>query len=37
MANKSFVATIEELCQRDRDLANIVETYGYPSQWQRKP
>ena len=33
----SFSQGIDELCQRDRDLAQIVNDYGYPDPWQRKP
>jgi len=33
----SFKAGIEELGQRDRDLAQIITNYGYPDPWQRKP
>ncbi len=32
-----FQVGIEELVQRDRDLAQIVEGLGHPPQWQRKP
>jgi DNA-3-methyladenine glycosylase II len=28
---------IEELTKRDRDLAKIIDLYGYPPQWQREP
>jgi DNA-3-methyladenine glycosylase II len=28
---------IKELTKRDRDLAKIIENYGYPPQWQREP
>lgn len=37
MTDELFIIGIEELCQRDRDLAKIVKTYGYPPQWHRKP
>ena len=33
----SFSAGIELLCQRDRDLAQIVADYGAPDAWQREP
>ncbi|MBE9045255.1 DNA-3-methyladenine glycosylase 2 family protein [Pleurocapsales cyanobacterium LEGE 10410] len=35
--NTSFIADIQELIQRDRDLEKIINNYGYPSQWQREP
>jgi DNA-3-methyladenine glycosylase II len=28
---------IEELVKRDRDLAKVINTLGYPPQWQREP
>jgi DNA-3-methyladenine glycosylase II len=33
----SFIQGIKELTKRDRDLAKIVDHYGYPPQWQREP
>ena len=33
----SFKEGIQELCKRDRDLAEIITNYGYPDPWQRKP
>lgn len=33
----SFIQGIEELTKRDRDLAKIIDNYGYPPQWQREP
>ncbi|MEM8720557.1 MAG: DNA-3-methyladenine glycosylase 2 family protein [Cyanobacteria bacterium P01_G01_bin.39] len=35
--NKTFIAAIEELIQRDRNLAEIIDTWGYPPSWQREP
>ena len=32
-----FDRGIQELIQRDRDLAKIVDTWGHPPQWQRNP
>ncbi|NJK57979.1 MAG: DNA-3-methyladenine glycosylase 2 family protein [Pleurocapsa sp. SU_5_0] len=28
---------IKELTKRDRDLAKVIDNYGYPPQWQREP
>ena len=33
----SFSQSIEELSQRDRDLAQIINDYGHPDPWQREP
>ena len=33
----SFIADIEQLTKRDRDLAQIISDYGYPDPWRRKP
>jgi DNA-3-methyladenine glycosylase II len=33
----SFIQGIEELTKRDRDLAKIIDNYGYPAQWLREP
>ncbi len=35
--DRTFIANIHKLIQRDRDLAKIIEAYGYPPQWQRDP
>ena len=35
--DQTFIANIQKLIERDRDLAKIVDAYGYPPQWQRKP
>ncbi len=35
--DRTFIANIQKLIERDRDLAKIVDAYGYPPQWQRKP
>lgn len=32
-----FIQGIEELTKRDRDLAKIIDNYGYPPQWLREP
>jgi DNA-3-methyladenine glycosylase II len=32
-----FRQGVEELTKRDRDLAQVIDDYGYPPQWQRKP
>ena len=36
MTNSSFVG-LKELCDRDRDLARVINTWGNPPQWQREP
>lgn len=36
-SSDSFMQGIEELTKRDRDLAKIIDLYGYPPQWQREP
>ena len=33
----SFDKGIKELSDRDSDLAEIIDRYGYPNQWHRKP
>lgn len=33
----SLIAGIQVLTQRDSDLAQIINTLGYPPQWQREP
>ena len=33
----SFIADIERLTKRDRDLAQIINDYGYPDPWRRQP
>ena len=35
--NQIFIANVQNLCKRDRDLAKIIDMYGYPLQWQREP
>ena len=35
--NQTFIANVQDLCGRDRDLAKIIDIYGYPPQWQREP
>ncbi|MEO1006204.1 MAG: DNA-3-methyladenine glycosylase 2 family protein [Cyanobacteria bacterium J06638_38] len=37
MNNSAFITAIEELIQRDRNLAEIIDTWGYPPSWQREP
>lgn len=37
MDNTAFTQDVDELIQRDRDLAKIVRTFGYPPTWQREP
>jgi DNA-3-methyladenine glycosylase II len=32
-----FIQGIEELTKGDRDLAKVIDNYGYPSPWQREP
>lgn len=32
-----FIQGIEKLTKRDRDLAKIIDNYGYPPQWLREP
>ncbi|WP_019508873.1 DNA-3-methyladenine glycosylase [Pleurocapsa sp. PCC 7319] len=36
-AKTSLIAGIQVLTQRDPDLAQIIDTLGYPPQWQREP
>ena len=33
----SFDKGIKELSDRDSDLAEVIDRYGYPDRWQRKP
>jgi DNA-3-methyladenine glycosylase II len=33
----SFIEGIKELSDRDRDLAKVIDRYGYPARWQREP
>ena len=33
----SFIEGIKELTSRDRDLAEVIDRYGYPDRWQREP
>lgn len=35
--NDSFNQAIKQLIKRDRDLAKVIDNYGYPPQWQREP
>ena len=35
--NNKFQIGIQELTQRDRDLAAIINEFGNPPQWKRKP
>ena len=37
MNNLAFTKDVDELVKRDRDLAKIVHTFGYPPTWQREP
>ena len=37
MNQTSFATAVEELCDRDRDLARIIKDLGHPHRWQRKP
>ena len=37
MDNTAFTQDVDELIKRDRDLAKIVRTFGYPPTWQREP
>ncbi len=37
MHQQSFITNIQQLMKRDRDLAKIVATWGYPQPWQREP
>lgn len=36
-SSPSFIQSIEQLTKRDRDLAKIIDNYGYPAQWLREP
>ena len=33
----SFIEGIKELSDRDRDLAEVIDRYGYPARWHREP
>ena len=33
----SFIEGIKELSDRDFDLAEVIDRYGYPDRWQREP
>ena len=33
----NFIEGIKELERRDRNLAEVIDRYGYPDRWQRKP
>lgn len=35
--NDRFIEGVRELVRRDRDLAKIIDLYGYPPRWQREP
>lgn len=35
--NPAFMRNLKRLIKCDRDLAEVVNTYGYPPQWQREP
>ena len=35
--NDRFAEGVRDLIQRDRDLARIIDLYGYPPRWQREP
>ncbi|MGL5833185.1 MAG: DNA-3-methyladenine glycosylase family protein [Waterburya sp.] len=37
MNQVAFITVIQELTERDRDLAQIINKLGYPPQWQRQP
>ncbi|HEY9770532.1 MAG TPA: hypothetical protein V6C71_18910 [Coleofasciculaceae cyanobacterium] len=37
MSNISFIKNVDKLIKRDRDLAKVIEVWGYPPQWQREP
>ena len=37
MDNGAFTVAVQQLVQRDRDLAKIIATWGYPPSWQREP
>ncbi|MGL6338823.1 MAG: DNA-3-methyladenine glycosylase family protein, partial [Waterburya sp.] len=37
MNQVTFITVIQELTERDRDLAQIINKLGYPPQWQRQP
>ena len=35
--SREFITNINKLTAGDRDLAKIVDAFGYPPHWQRKP
>lgn len=35
--NQTLISDVQNLCAQDLDLAKIIDMYGYPPQWQRKP
>ncbi len=37
MSNISFIQDVNKLIKRDRDLAKVIDVWGYPPQWQRQP
>ena len=37
MDNTAFTQDVDKLIKRDRDLAEIVRTFGYPPTWKREP
>jgi DNA-3-methyladenine glycosylase II len=37
LTESDFERKIKILTQSDRDLAKIIQRFGYPSRWQRKP
>lgn len=37
MSNISFIKDVDKLIKRDRDLAKVIDVWGYPPQWQREP
>lgn len=36
LSTTSITLAVAELTQRDRDLAHIIETWGYPPNWERE-
>jgi len=37
LTRDSYALGLRELAQRDRDLGRVIETYGPPPMWARKP
>ncbi len=37
MSNIAFIQGVDQLIKRDRDLAQVIDVWGYPPQWQREP